>query len=249
MLTSPSFNNFLQGLGYERYPFESICPESQALTVYAYPTELNYPYVQKLSWFNLELFSQWTEPDKPQNDQLSEIIPESFLSDQLDGSFTGKFIFISMAHQSVLERLLESLSGSEHKFIVCKGEGNPKEASVLERNMCWVQGEHAQKLLPSIDLVITDGGLVTVGDVLLHGKPSLLCPLLLEHLDPAQRLQETGYGLRLDVGSFTRQHLTTAITQLLDNEPLQIKLRQVSRSLKFSRRHDELADKLEDMLR
>ncbi len=63
----------------------------------------------------------------------------------------------------------------------------------------------------------------------------------------AQRLQETGYGRRLDTYRFADQQLLDAIEELLADRKLAQRLQAAATRIQSSRRHEELAEKLEDM--
>ena len=75
-------------------------------------------------------------------------------------------------------------------------------------------------ILPHVDLVITHGGNNTVTESLRFGRPTVLLPLFWDQYDNAQRLHETGFGVRLDTYAHAPEELTGAIERLLADAPL-----------------------------
>jgi UDP:flavonoid glycosyltransferase YjiC (YdhE family) len=86
-------------------------------------------------------------------------------------------------------------------------------------------------ILPHVDLVITHGGNNTVTEAVRFGKPMILLPLFWDQYDNAQRIQETGYGIRLDTYAYEPAQLTGAIARLLADDSLQRRLETTSARL------------------
>ena len=68
--------------------------------------------------------------------------------------------------------------------------------------------------------MITHGGNNTVTECLHFGKPMIVLPLFWDQYDNAQRLDETGFGVRLDTYSHEPRELRAAIDRLLADESL-----------------------------
>ena len=67
----------------------------------------------------------------------------------------------------------------------------------LHDNMCGEGYLPQPAILPQVDLVITHGGNNTITRGLHHGKPMVVLPLFWDQYDNAQRVHETGFGMRL----------------------------------------------------
>ena len=70
-------------------------------------------------------------------------------------------------------------------------------------------------ILPHMDAVITHGGNNTVTESLYFGKPMVLLPVFWDQYDNAQRMQEQGFGIRLDTYGHAPEELPAAVGQLL----------------------------------
>jgi UDP:flavonoid glycosyltransferase YjiC (YdhE family) len=86
-------------------------------------------------------------------------------------------------------------------------------------------------VLPQVDLVITHGGNNTVTECLWFGKPMVVLPLFWDQYDNAQRIDERGFGTRLDTYAHEAADLIKAIDTLLADEALKQRLSAVSNRL------------------
>jgi len=89
-------------------------------------------------------------------------------------------------------------------------------------------------VLPKVDLVITHGGNNTVTECLYFGKPMVVLPLFWDQYDNAQRIHETGFGIRLDTYAHEPEQLLGAIEALLANGKLRQRLGALSARLQQS---------------
>jgi UDP:flavonoid glycosyltransferase YjiC (YdhE family) len=101
------------------------------------------------------------------------------------------------------------------------------------------------EVLPLVDVVVTHGGNNTVTECLWFGKPMVVLPLFWDQYDNAQRVQETGFGVRLDTYGHEPEELIAAIERLLADEPLRGHLSAVSERLQRRPGTAEAADQIE----
>jgi MGT family glycosyltransferase len=209
------FNEFCRERGAPPLPDGELIHRSDWLNLYLYPRELDYPRSAPLhpTWHNLE--SSVRGSDAPWS------VPEE-LADR-----EGALIYLSLgslgsADVPLMERLVESLGKTPHRYVVSKGPQH--EAYELAPNMVGAEFLPQVSVLPHVDLVITHGGNNTVTECVHHGKRMVLLPIFWDQHDNAQRVHETGFGERLPTYSFTDDELAEAIDRLLADRELDVRL-------------------------
>ena len=117
-----------------------------------------------------------------------------------------------------MRQLIEVLARSPHRFVVSMG---PQHTELeLAENMVGAEFLPQASLLPQVDAIITHGGNNTTTEAMWFGKPMLVLPIFWDQHDNAQRVQETGYGLRLPTYSFEDDQLLAAVDTLLTDNGL-----------------------------
>ena len=81
-------------MGYEPYANDIKFPPTEILTVYACPEELNYPQIRQNGWHNLEAFNKVDASGTVA--RLEDILPKEFMENNLNGTFSGKYIYFSL---------------------------------------------------------------------------------------------------------------------------------------------------------
>ncbi|HEX9096146.1 MAG TPA: nucleotide disphospho-sugar-binding domain-containing protein [Candidatus Dormibacteraeota bacterium] len=233
---------------FSRFAIEQGCPalpagefmyESPFLNLYTYPAELDYSRSRPLSptWHRLESCVRTT--DGPFQ------LPPS-----LAGS--GKVIYLSLgslgsADTELMGRLIDLLGTTSHRVIVSMGPQH--EALRLHDNMVGAEFLPQTSVLPLVDLVITHGGNNTVTESLYFGKPMILLPLFWDQHDNAQRVQETGFGVRLDPYRFRGEELLGWIDRLLADREMATRLQTMARRLQAAPGTVQAAEMIEAVAR
>jgi UDP:flavonoid glycosyltransferase YjiC (YdhE family) len=146
----------------------------------------------------------------------------------------GWLIYLSLgslgsADVGLMHRLIEMLARSGHRVIVSKG---PQHGEIqLAENMWGAEFLPQTSILPLVDLVITHGGNNTVTESLYFGKPMIVLPLFWDQPDNAQRVEESGLGVRLDPYRCTDDELLGWTGRLLADDRLKSRLRTLSARL------------------
>jgi MGT family glycosyltransferase len=213
--------------------------ESPFLNLYTYPQELDYPRSSALgqTWHRLESCVRST--DAPFE------LPAS-------PAGAGEVIYLSLgslgsADTELMGRLIGLLGTTPHRVIVSMGPQH--EALRLHDNMVGAEFLPQASVLPLVDLVITHGGNNTVTESLYFGKPMIVLPLFWDQHDNAQRVQETGFGVRLDPYRFRDEELLGWIDRLLADWEMAGRLQTMTRRLQAAPGTVQAAEMIEAVAR
>ncbi len=208
-----SFNTWVQEQGAPSLPPRDFIHTSEAANLYVYPEELDYTDARPLG-------EAWTRMDSSLRETDAEwTMPDGF-ADRPEGS---ALIYLSLgslggADIGLLQGLIDVLGTTPHKVVVSMG---PRADEIrLADNMVGDAIVPQTKIIPQVDLVITHGGNNTTTESLHFGKPMIVLPLFWDQYDNAQRVDETGYGVRLSTYAFTEDELLGAVDRLLGDDEL-----------------------------
>jgi MGT family glycosyltransferase len=216
------FDEFCRSHGAPPLPELDFMHESPFLNLSLYPDEVDYARERPLAptWHNLEASVRTTDADWE--------LPEPLASAQ------GPLVYLSLgslgsADVELMRALIVTLAVSRYRVIVSKGPQH--EELELADNMVGEEFLPQTSVLPQADVVITHGGNNTVTESLWFGKPMVVLPLFWDQYDNAQRIHETGFGIRLDTYTHEAEELLGAIETLLADGLLRERLANVSARL------------------
>ena len=142
-----------------------------------------------------------------------------------------------------MRSLIASLADAPYRVIVSMGPQH--DELELAANMTGEEFLPQASILPQVDLAITHGGNNTVTEALHFGVPMIVLPLFWDQYDNAQRIDETGFGRRLDTYAHEPVELHGAIEDLLADGALADRLSAVSERLRSSAGTERAADLIE----
>ncbi|ULN46442.1 glycosyl transferase [Mycolicibacterium goodii] len=211
------FDEWVRAQGAEPLPDLEFMPRANAANLYVYPAEADYTQTRPLdgTWIRMDSSVRETDEDYTVPDQLADRGDECGLVYLSLGSLGG-------ADVELMQRLVDVLGKTRHRFIVSKGP--QADRITLADNMVGAQMLPQTKVIPQVDLVISHGGNNTVTETLHFGKPLIVLPLFWDQYENAQRIDELGFGIRLDTYRFTDTELTDAVDRLLADTELRAKL-------------------------
>jgi MGT family glycosyltransferase len=234
-----AFDAFCVERGAPPLPDLEFIHESPHLNLYLYPDEADYARATPLDgrWVNLQASVRTTD--------AAWELPEPL------ASADGPLIYLSLGSLgsgdvALMQKLIDALADTRYRVIVSMGPQH--EQLRLATNMTGAEFLPQTSLLPRVDLVITHGGNNPVTETLYFGKPMIVMPLFWDQYDNAQRMDETGFGIRLDTYGHKPEQLTIAIESLLGDRWLHERLDAVSTRLQAAPGTVTAADAIERLL-
>jgi MGT family glycosyltransferase len=214
------FNDWVQQEGAPPLPDLEFVHTSERLNLYVYPEELDYVDARPLdaSWHRVDSSVRETETAFELPDQM-RVRPRSAALIYLSLGSLGS------ADVELMQRIVESLAETPHRYIVSTG---PRHQDYqLAPNMWGAEFLPQTRVLPVVDVVITHGGNNTVTESLHFGKPMVVLPIFWDQHDNAQRIDETGNGVRVDTYGFAADELRRAVERLVRDEAMRDRVADV----------------------
>jgi MGT family glycosyltransferase len=228
-------NAFRQSVGVEPCPPDEFNTHSPWLNMYLFPEVADYARAKPLdgSWHRLQSTVRTSEASF----DVDELVPGE-----------GKVVYLSLGSLGcmdlgLMQRLIDALATTEHRAIVSMGP--LKDQMKLGPKMYGDQFLPQPSILPQCDLLITHGGNNTTCEGFHYGLPMIGLPLFWDQYDNAQRLQETGFGVRLPTYDWTEEELTSAVERLLADGALRVRMREQAAAIRADPGRIKAADLLE----
>jgi MGT family glycosyltransferase len=233
------FDAFCRERGAPALPDLEFMYTSPHLNLYLFPAEVDYARARPLdgSWVNLHASVRTT--DEPWT------LPEEIAGGE------GPLIYLSLGSLgsgdvALMQSLIDSLADTRHRVVVSMGPQHDRLQ--LAANMTGAEFLPQTSILPQVDLVITHGGNNTITESLYFGRPTIVLPLFWDQYDNAQRIDETGFGVRLDTYGHEPEELRGAIDRLLADAALGERLDSAAVRLQAAPGTVTAADAIERLL-
>jgi len=200
-------------------------PRDNAANLYVYPAEADYIDARPLD-------ASWSRMDSSVRETDAEYVLPARLADRPEDS---ALVYLSLgslggADVELMQRLVDVLGTTRHRFIVSKGP--QADRITLADNMVGEQMVPQTKVIPQVDLVISHGGNNTVTETLHFGKPLIVLPLFWDQYENAQRIDELGFGVRLNTYGFADAELTDAVEKILADTELRSRLEEIGEKIR-----------------
>ena len=238
------FDAFCRDRGAPGLAWRDVGPEfiqeSPWLNLYVYPSIADYGRERPLAptWHRLDSCVRATD--------ASWELPAALQSGD------GGLVYLSLgslgsADVSLMQRLVDVMGRTRHRVIVSKG---PLADQIrLHDNMVGGSFLPQPAILPQVDVVVTHGGNNTVTECFHHGKPMVVLPLFWDQVDNAQRVDETGFGVRLPTYDFEDEQLTGAVDRLLADTALRSRMAAAAARYQADPGTVRAADRIEQVAR
>lgn len=227
------YDEWVRSCGAPGLPDLDFIHTSDHLNLYLYPEQIDYVDRRPMpgTWERLDSSVRTTDD------------PFEVPAELRDGD--GSLIYLSLgslgsADVDLMRRLVDVLSRTRHRYIVSKGPQHDQYE--LAANMWGAQQVPQTNVIPLCDLVISHGGNNTTTESFHSGKPMIVLPLFWDQYDNAQRVHETGTGLRLDTYRFEEAALHDAIDRLLADRALRSRVERVGQHARARAGSERAAD-------
>lgn len=235
-----AYNDWVQSCGAPALPDLDFIHTSDRLNLYLYPEVVDYVGRRPLSdtWHRLDSSVRATDAAFDVPAHLRSDDPASALIYLSLGS-------LGSADIDLMQRLVDVLARTRHRFIVSMG---PRADELVLADNMWGAAQVPQTtVLPLVDLVITHGGNNTTTECFHFGKPMVVLPLFWDQYDNAQRVHETGFGVRLPTYDFADPDLTGAVDRLLADGELRTRMAAIGTEVRTRSGVERAADLLEQI--
>ena len=148
----------------------------------------------------------------------------------------------------LLPAAIQGLTSAAVQVVLTTGHHrDPRDLGTLPANMRVERFIPHSVLFPRTSVVVTNGGSSSVRDALRLGVPLVVAPMEWDQLENAQRVVESGAGVRIDAGKCSPTALRRAVDTVLRNGAYRQNAARIADSFARAGQADRAAELLEHL--
>jgi len=149
------------------------------------------------------------------------------------------FIFVTLGTSSssidFYYTCVKAFANKEYNVLISLGGlHQTKMFQALPKNIKINNYVNQIEVLSKADAFIFHGGMNSVNEALSFAVPLIVCPQRGDQFLVAERIEELGVGLKMDINNITSENLYSSVKKLLENQAIKKNCERVQRSLKRS---------------
>jgi len=214
------FNAFLAEQGEAPYPLGQFFEASPHLNLLLYPEAVRFQRSHPLPPAQFQYLEGCVRREQPY------VVP------QFRAQNTAPLVYLSFGSLGagdvpLLRRLVAALGKMPCRALVNVG-GYKDQYTDLPDNVIVESWFPQPSVIPQVDVVIHHGGNNSFTECLYFGKPAIVMPFAWDGHDNATRVQETGYGYKLNRADWTPDALAARVHDCLHDRTMRARLAATS---------------------
>ncbi|MDQ0469141.1 glycosyltransferase [Labrys wisconsinensis] len=234
------FNDFLRENGEEPYPLGQFFEASPYLNILLYPEAVRFRRREPLDPGRFQYLEGSVRQDKPY------VVP-AFAANAGKPLIYVSFGSLGSGDTPVLKRLIAALGAMPVRALVNVG-AYIDEYEAPPPNVVLGKWFPQPSVIPQVDAVIHHGGNNTFTECLYFGKPAIIMPYVWDGHDNAQRVDETGHGIKMHRASWSPDALAHNVHRLLTDEAMAARLAKASAAMQAAHGPSTAARRLDALL-
>ena len=234
------FNAFLAEHGEAPYPLGQFFETSPYLNLLLYPEAVRFRRANPLAperFLYLEGCVRKEKPYEVPRFPANNGAPLVYLS----------FGSLGAGDVPLLKRLIAALGQFPCRALVNVG-AYTDQYDALPPNVLINSWFPQPSVIPQVDAVIHHGGNNSFTECLFFGKPAIIMPFAWDGHDNATRVQETGFGFKLNRADWTEEALFARLRECLGDDAMRKRLQGTSQNMQSQDGPTRAAQRLDDLL-
>jgi MGT family glycosyltransferase len=218
------FNAFLKECGEKPYPIGQFFEASPHMNLMLYPSAVKFQRRKPLSPKQYQYLEGCVRQEKPYK------VPR-FKKNNDKPLLYVSFGSLGAGDVDLLKRLIDLIGRMPVRALVNVGDYKDQYTDIPGN--AHIDSWFPQpSVIPLVDAVIHHGGNNSFTECLYFGKPALIMPYVWDGHDNAQRVEETGHGLKSHRYDWTGEELMEKINALLTSREMMAKLKETSKQMR-----------------